>query len=192
LPGDYTFKVFLDRGELEVEGIFDAWHVVFRFRRAALIAADIQPGPDAEPLTLKAWRAIHTEATRLRDTELPASLDEVARRGEQLLHAHGDPGPFEEHRAAVHGLANDVRSRPTGGRRRRDPAEFARWAALYVDACTRSAHPRELLARETSYSTEHVRDTIAYARHLGLLTKPRPGRAGGQLTPKAKELLKES
>jgi hypothetical protein len=52
-----------------------------------------------------------------------------------------------------------------------------------------SRRPIEELASELHRSTSHVRQLLAIARERGLLTATTRGRAGGSLTPKAREIL---
>jgi len=64
-------------------------------------------------------------------------------------------------------------------------------AALYVDACQQDPrHANREVAQRLGIPVEHVRDRIYAARIAGLLTAgPGRGRAGGHLTPKAREAL---
>lgn len=82
--------------------------------------------------------------------------------------------------------------------RRRRPAktrlrelDYAIWAERYVEACVTSRRPIEALAKSHAFSKTHVRDIVARARDLSLLTRPPAGKAGGELTPKARALLAE-
>lgn len=73
-----------------------------------------------------------------------------------------------------------------GGSRER---HLAGLAARYVILCGETGSPTKALATERIMSAATVRDQLARARDKGLLTKPGSGRAGGELTPKAKALL---
>ena len=77
---------------------------------------------------------------------------------------------------------------PRPGRRGRDDAFYAEWAARYVSLLN---HPRPVaeLARQHNYSESQIRNFLHEARKRELLTAAPTGRAGGSLTDKAKELL---
>jgi hypothetical protein len=79
------------------------------------------------------------------------------------------------------------------GRPGRSDREFAELAEQYVDARGRgSTRPTADVARERGYDVAHIRDGIHEARERGLLTRPATkGRAGGELTPRARELLEQ-
>jgi hypothetical protein len=78
------------------------------------------------------------------------------------------------------------------GRRGRDDRFYARWAAEYVAACARSTRPVADLAARHHLSPSQVRNLVHACRHKrGMLTDPLPGKAGGELTDRAIELLKE-
>ena len=73
-----------------------------------------------------------------------------------------------------------------GATRERYLAELAQ---DYVVLCMTSGSPTKVLADERITSPATIRDHLAEARKRKLLTKPAPGRAGGELTPKAMVLL---
>lgn len=77
------------------------------------------------------------------------------------------------------------------GRRGKPDIEYARLAEAYVH---RLGEPTPLasLAEALSYSESQVRNLLYTARSKGLLTQAPKGRAGGELTSKAKRLLKEA
>lgn len=62
-------------------------------------------------------------------------------------------------------------------------------AARYVVLCGESGTPTKALAEEIHVPAATVRDHLGHARAKGLLTRPGPGRAGGELTSKAIALL---
>jgi hypothetical protein len=85
------------------------------------------------------------------------------------------------------------------GRRGRDDLFYARLAARYVSLLVAGSQaPIRDLARELrdaghDFSDEYVRQLINNARgRRDLLTEAPPGRAGGELTPKARRLLAEA
>lgn len=77
------------------------------------------------------------------------------------------------------------------GRRGRDDLYYARWAAAYTDALTRSARPVADLATRHHLSPSQIRNLMHACRRRGLLTASPPGRPGGQLTSRAISLLAE-
>lgn len=85
--------------------------------------------------------------------------------------------------------------KPKRGRRgpkARPDREFAELAARYLAACeSGSRRPVADVAEREGRSLEAVRQDLYRARKKGLLTRQTAGRAGGQLTPRAKKLLKK-
>lgn len=77
------------------------------------------------------------------------------------------------------------------GRRGRDDRFYARWAAEYVGAFSRSGHPVAEMASRHSLSPSQVRNLVHACRRRGMLTSAPSGRAGGELTARAIDLLKE-
>lgn len=76
------------------------------------------------------------------------------------------------------------------GRRGRDDSFYAQVAARYVHLLTSTDHaPAVGLADEMTVSVSSVRGLLHEARRRDLLTHAPPGRAGGQLTDKARRLL---
>jgi hypothetical protein len=88
-------------------------------------------------------------------------------------------------------LAAGLRKRP--GRAGRTDLDYARVAAAYVAALDDPA-PVQKVAAQLHLSPSSVRDLLHEARshRRGLLTKLKRGKAGGALTPKALQLLKEA
>jgi hypothetical protein len=77
------------------------------------------------------------------------------------------------------------------GRRGRDDLYYARWAAEYADALTRSGNPVTELAARHHLSASQVRNLMHACRKRKMLTAAPSGRAGGELTARAIELLRE-
>jgi hypothetical protein len=85
-------------------------------------------------------------------------------------------------------IAQDVAQRP-GHEGRGDPF-YARVAALYVARIEEgNRRPIPQIARELGRTPAYVRNVLHDARQRGLLTKTQPGKAGGNLTAKARRLL---
>jgi hypothetical protein len=93
---------------------------------------------------------------------------------------------------SLHGLDPDrnfanVR-RP--GRRGRADLPYAIWAERYVNKAATTRRPYPALAAEyPDYDERRIRDIIQIARRRELIEGMSQGRAGGRLTPKAKDLL---
>lgn len=68
---------------------------------------------------------------------------------------------------------------------------YARWAAAYADALARSPQPVADLAARHNLSPSQIRNLMHACRRRGMLTASPPGRAGGELTQRAVQLLKE-
>jgi hypothetical protein len=70
---------------------------------------------------------------------------------------------------------------------------YAELAAAYVELIGEGVeHPVTVLAKRLEYDSKTISNALLEARRRGLLTRPpMPGRAGGELTPKALALLKE-
>ena len=81
---------------------------------------------------------------------------------------------------------------PRPGRRGRPDAFYARLAAQYVELLKTSSTPTKNLAKTRNYSESSTRDFLNQARKRGLLTHSDKGRAGGELTDKARDLLNAS
>ena len=86
-------------------------------------------------------------------------------------------------------------SRPRPGRKGRPDSEYAMWAARYVSACRQDARrPIARLTKEhAGHSESMLRAIVNKARNRGLLTAtPQKGVAGGRLTKRALQLLREN
>ena len=110
-----------------------------------------------------------------------AELVVAVRRAAEQWQAFGFPPP------EVDAYAMSRRPGPRG----RDDLHYARWAALYVAALARSTTPVAKLAGQHNISTSRIRNILHAARRRGLLTEAPPGRPGGELTERARQLLAE-
>lgn len=82
--------------------------------------------------------------------------------------------------------------RPRPGRAGRRDAFYALWAQRYVDALAETGgRPMPVLTDRFHESAASIRAFLGKARALGLLTEAPAGRAGGELTSKARALLGE-
>ena len=79
----------------------------------------------------------------------------------------------------------DKRTQP----RRRGDLRRAQIARRYVELLGQPENPKPILASELSLSINTVNSYLHQARERGLLTSDGRGRAGGQLTPLAHEIL---
>ena len=87
---------------------------------------------------------------------------------------------------------SDIRTARHPGRRGRSDYFYAVWAARYVEMCKTTRHPHYELARDYPDEVKGeraVQDLIRTAKSRGLLVGGSPGRAGGQLSAKAKRFL---
>jgi hypothetical protein len=73
----------------------------------------------------------------------------------------------------------------------RDDTYYATWAAHYVRLAGVSSAPVAELAEKFGVTRDRVRNVLHLARQRGLLTRGTHGRAGGELTPKGDDALKE-
>jgi len=89
------------------------------------------------------------------------------------------------------GDAPDLTVTTRVGRRGRDDGYYARWAAAYTEALARSPRPVGDLAARHNLSASQIRNLIHACRRRGMLTASPPGRPGGELTPRAVQLLEE-
>ncbi len=79
---------------------------------------------------------------------------------------------------------------PRPGRRGRDDRAYAEIAALYVDEVLSGANGAvKRLAARLHYSPSQIRSVLYAARRRGLLTESPNGKAGGELTEKARRLI---
>lgn len=114
----------------------------------------------------------------LRDLPLGAIADDLRNR----LRAEGFDDVADYFRMA------SVERRP--GRRRQPDEFYAQVAAAYIRALEAgSRSPARDIAEAESYSVSQVNNWIHEARRRELLTSAPPGRAGGELTVRARELL---
>lgn len=78
------------------------------------------------------------------------------------------------------------------GRRGRQHIFYAEVAAAYVKELAESATPTKTLAAKLHVSASQLRNMLGEARRRELLTDSPKGRAGGALTPKARDILAEA
>jgi hypothetical protein len=160
-----------DRIVLELDG-YPGWHILpeVDVTEAGLLLRRlvIEPAGPVPPagITTRMLRQIHTG-------DLLAGLRVASRQAVALA---GVPDLAVSHRA---------------GRRGKDDLYYARWAAEYADALTRSGNPVAELAARNHLSASQVRNLVYACRKRGMLTAAPPGRAGGELTARAIELLQE-
>lgn len=105
----------------------------------------------------------------------------------------GWSGPLLERFFGSLGFGPDFK--PERGRRgpKGEPDEYyARLAAAYVKTCKKgSPSPVANMAKARGVSAATLRQALLRARKRGLLTRQTAGKAGGELTPRAKSLLKK-
>ncbi|MGD9996961.1 MAG: hypothetical protein AB7R77_27885 [Ilumatobacteraceae bacterium] len=105
----------------------------------------------------------------------------------------GGPGSLKQRRAqAEFGALSSTKAKAAGGRPRlHDDTHLAFIADRYT-SCLGLPDPIAEVARVESLSRSQVRNLVARARERGMLTHTPRGRAGGQLTPKAAQLMQEA
>lgn len=91
--------------------------------------------------------------------------------------------------ALAPGVPPDLAVSSRAGRSGRPDRYYAEWAAAYTEALARSAHPVDDLAAQYHLSPSQVRNIMHACRKRSMLTVPPPGRAGGELTIRARLLL---
>jgi hypothetical protein len=93
---------------------------------------------------------------------------------------------------AVAELSRRIAGSARPGRRGRPDREYAELAAAYVHVLETSPHPVQALAEKLAFSPSTVANMLSEARRRGLLTRPStPGQPGGELTPRARDVLDE-
>ena len=164
----------IDELVLEIEG-HPGWRIIpdvevtergLRLRRLVIEpSGPLEPGDSG--ITTRMLRDIHTGP-------LITSLRVAASQHEALF-----------------GSAPDLSVGHRVGRAGRDGLYYARWAGEYADALTRSGNPVAEMAARHHLSASQVRNLVHACRKRGMLTAAPPGRAGGELTARAIELLRE-
>ena len=101
---------------------------------------------------------------------------------------------FEDESLSAHGFSREVLDAPRQpGKRGRSDRYYAEICVRYLQAVRRGSNqPNVDVARELgpAYTADYISGAIQAARRdRDLLTKPRPGTAGGELTPKARRVL---
>jgi len=137
------------------------------------------------------WRALaEASAARLAEREerstkrAPVDMKAITL---DKLYDHLETARSEASAADLRVWASGLNKRP--GRRGRSARDYAAIAALYVDAYGSGTEVKDV-ADALGYSTASVRNFLSEARRRGLLTRVGQGRAGGELTAEAIELLK--
>jgi len=130
------------------------------------------------------------DLTRTRASESGEGLSQLAEMGIALEPGHPVTVYMESFSASANALSGQ-KKRP--GRAGNGIDHYLDWAIRYaqrVDAGDR--HPIVSLAEEHGKTRQYVRDTITDARRrYGLLPRPGQGKAGGQLTDKARSLIEQ-
>jgi hypothetical protein len=125
-------------------------------------------------------------ARRVRSVTLQNHLETLRDVLQSSSRSRGDPPIL------VEGFSSAVLRRARAGRRGLPERHYAEVASAYVDAlASGSKRPVAELAKEYHVSYSRMADQIHEARSRGLLTRSAPGRAGGELTEKAKKFLAE-
>lgn len=92
-----------------------------------------------------------------------------------------------------HGFSRKAKEPPKHpGRAGRPDLFYAQLAREYVELLGGPVPVNKALAKQRSYSETYTRSLVHEARRRGLLTLSPPGRAGGTLTEKARDLLRDA
>lgn len=179
-PFTFTFDIQADQvGPIHVESDhLDGFALEFVLRlNGAIVSIAVVPTSDlSPPLTVRALRDLPIgEAARAAQRFANGKI-----KGDQVFH---DPSEFTDLIGRF-----DIK-RP--GRAGRSDVEYARLALLYVDLLDHPTPAKELARREY-LSPSQVRNLLVVARRRHLLTDPPVGRAGGELTDKARRLLAQA
>jgi transposase-like protein len=144
----------------------------------------LEPGQTTERLAKEAGDEEPAAVTArvLRDLPIGALVRGLRDGIYKTMEKNSLPGEFE------HFLAGGFEGRP--GRRGRPDAYYAGIAQHYVRRLQAGSRtPVRDIAEKFDYSVSMVNNWVAEARKRKLLTQAPPGRAGGELTAKATELL---
>ena len=101
------------------------------------------------------------------------------------------PGAWSRTNVYFRGWARDVETVPRPGRAGRADLAYAQAASAYVKALVGKT-PTKTLAADMALSESQVRNVLHEARRRDLLTAAPRGRAGGELTEKARRVLAEA
>ncbi len=88
------------------------------------------------------------------------------------------------------GASGDPDRKPRGPRSGAD-VRYAQIAARYVELVEHTDTPRAQIADEFHLGNETIQNYLYRARERGLLTSPGQGRTGGQLTERARAILRD-
>lgn len=160
---------------------FPEWQVRFT-------AARTRRGPEIVRLTIEPRRPTAPEGgleTRLLRSIALSEFQRLVH--EKAVVRHLDAVALETERPKE--TEQWLRSRRPG-RRGREDYYYAVWAARYVAALA-APTPVKALSEAHHLSASQIRNILYACRDRGLLTDSPPGKAGGELTPKARQLLRE-
>ncbi len=138
-------------------------------------------------------RAVRQEIASWRDV-LHGQLRDGARRGEfvdgRLVVREATGAEMTDRWGDVVAWLSDFSDRPRTGPTGRSDRSYAALAKAYIETLdTGESTPVRALAEQLGLGEKTVRNHLFKARERGLLTSLGRGRAGGALTPKAKEIL---
>ncbi len=166
----YTAFVAIRDGRLEVTEFY-----VSPVPQEGAVAAEVAPvgGLTASVMRQVSWGGLISSAKALAAMKLALSAGD-RRYLDDALEAWRRSGP--------------PKSRPA--RLEMSDLEYASLAARYAELLAEGfAHPTAILADELGYQPGTVNQRVREARKRGLLTAAPAGRAGGELTDKARGLL---
>lgn len=168
---------YLDSGGVRGTIFWNAW-------LDATFMVELQP--DGRLVGFSASGPGGISARRLQRVPVGA-MQRAVRAAVTLAH---DPEEDDDGSETIRRLALDFldRQRPTSSGR--GDAQYAAVAAMYVELLDAGdSRPVTVLADRMHFGEKTIRNYLFKARERGLLTSVGPGKAGGQLTDKAKEIL---
>lgn len=142
----------------------------------------------------------------MHERGIPSDVMRAAVRTRERLSDVRDILEWMLGRAGNHGQVDEAFARTVVGRfgfdldaltdaphahQRMTARELAELARDYLDCCRESTRPTALLAERRCLSTSQVGKRLRQSEVRGLLVRKGRGRAGGELTPRAVELLGE-
>lgn len=174
------------RAEIEDLNMLPGWKVTATFEpqdgTPVIVGLTVEP---ADELDVPNGGLGSRDLRQIKTAELAL----LAHRGLQVLSTFAPQGWLD--RQGFSDLSQPAK-RP--GRRGRPIEDYLRVAIIYAEACRKGdPHPVAAIARELGCEREQAAQLKYTAQNThGLLTKnPRAGVAGGALTPKALELIRE-
>ncbi len=190
IPLDDNWLAVYELGERDGEPVIGEVRVL-PLPKSRKAERELKAALSERPITYQAEKPSRPLTARTLRRLSPGLALELAR--ETLLELPG------KYLVGFHGIRPEALTAPRRpGRRGRSDRFWAEIAVLYVEALSRGSRrpiadvAGRLSAQGEPYSQSRVRDVVREARVRGLLTPAEGrGRAGGQLTERAKSILED-